>query len=141
MGGLVGSAFGHAAALILHDPRIDPAAFALVGMGTFYGGIAHAPLSALVLVSELAGSYDLFVPMMLAVSLAFVALRSWTLYSAQPSTKADSPALQAEAPAREMDPMARLCARDLLFPVEVPPVREEALAARGTWARLAQALS
>jgi CIC family chloride channel protein len=124
MGGLLGSAFGHAAALILHDPRIDPAAFALVGMGTFYGGIAHAPLSALVLVSELAGSYDLLVPMMLSVSLAFVALRSWTLYPAQPPTKADSAARQGEAPAQRLDPLARVCAQDVLVPVEVPPVRE-----------------
>ncbi|HET9594405.1 MAG TPA: chloride channel protein [Anaeromyxobacteraceae bacterium] len=59
VGGLVGSAFGHAARLVLGDPTIHPGAFALVGMGTFYGGLAHAPLSALVLVAELAGSYDL----------------------------------------------------------------------------------
>ena len=37
----------------------------LVGMGTFYGGIAHVPVSSLILVSELAGSYDLLVPLML----------------------------------------------------------------------------
>jgi len=51
------------------------------GMGTFYGRIARAPLSAVVIVSELAGSYDLLVPMMLAVS--FVATRRWPLYPAQ----------------------------------------------------------
>ena len=48
IGGLFGGAFGRAAQLLLDDPRIDPGAFALVGMGTFYGGIAHVPLSALV---------------------------------------------------------------------------------------------
>jgi chloride channel protein, CIC family len=108
MGGLLGGAFGHAAAALLHDPRIDPAAFALVGMGTFYGGIAHTPLSALVLVSELAGSYDLLVPMMLSGGVAFVALRRWTLYQAQPATKADSPALREESIARSstMEPPA-----------------------------------
>ena len=35
-------------------------------MATLYGGIAHVPLSAMVLVCELAGSYDLLVPLMLA---------------------------------------------------------------------------
>jgi CIC family chloride channel protein len=92
IGGLLGGAFGRAAALLLHDPRIDPGAFALVGMGTFYGGIAHAPLSSLVMVCELAGSYDLLVPLMLAEGIAFVALRRQSLYHAQVPTKHDSPA-------------------------------------------------
>ena len=83
VGGLVGGAFGHAAQLLPGDPTISPGAFALVGMGTFYGGLAHAPLSALVLVAELAGSYDLLVPMMLAVGIAYVALRRHSLYPAQ----------------------------------------------------------
>ncbi|HTP29157.1 MAG TPA: chloride channel protein [Anaeromyxobacteraceae bacterium] len=124
MGGLLGSAFGHAAALLLHDPRINPAAFALVGMGTFYGGVAHAPLSALVLVAELARSYDLLVPMMLAVSVAYVGLRHWTLYPAQPATKADSPAQRKEAAERGDRLFAQKSARDVLVPVEFPPVRE-----------------
>jgi CIC family chloride channel protein len=83
VGALLGGAFGHAAAILTGDPTLRPEAFALVGMGTFYGGVAHAPLSAVVLVSELAGSYDLLVPMMLTVAIAFVALRSWSLYPAQ----------------------------------------------------------
>ncbi len=56
IGGLFGGAFGRAAQLLTHDPHLQPGAFALVGMGTFYGGIAHVPLSALVLVCGLAGT-------------------------------------------------------------------------------------
>jgi len=52
-------------------------------MGAFYGGIAHAPLAALVMVCEMAGSYDLLVPLMLTVGLAYLALRPVSLYSAQ----------------------------------------------------------
>lgn len=88
IGGLVGAAVGMAARAALGDPGIEPAAFALVGMGTFYGGLAHAPLAALVLVAELAGSYDLLVPMMLAVGIAYVALRRHSLYPAQPAARA-----------------------------------------------------
>lgn len=90
-GALLGGAFGRAAQILLNDPTISPGAFALVGMGTFYGGIAHVPLSSLVLVCELAGSYDLLVPLMLAEGIAFVALRRVALYEAQPPSKADSP--------------------------------------------------
>lgn len=92
LGGVFGGAFGRALELLLHDPRIQPGAFALVGMAAFYGGIAHAPLSSLILVCELAGNYDLLVPLMLAEGIAFVALRKRTLYSAQPWTRRDSPA-------------------------------------------------
>ena len=91
IGGLLGGAFGRALQLLMADPRIDPGAFALVGMGVFYGGIANVPLSALVLVCELAGNYDLLVPLMLALGIAFVALRKRTLYDAQIPTLRDSP--------------------------------------------------
>jgi CIC family chloride channel protein len=109
LGGLVGGAFGRAAGLLLGDPRIDAGAFALVGMGTFYGGLAHVPLAALILVSELAGSYDLLVPSMLAQGIAFVALRRRSLYEAQLRTRKDSPlyesagALEVLAPAKVID--------------------------------------
>lgn len=83
MGGLIGGAFGRAAQLLLADPRLDPGAFALVGMGAFYGGIAHVPLAALVMVCELAGTYDLLVPAMFAQGIAFVALRNHSLYHSQ----------------------------------------------------------
>lgn len=92
IGGLAGGAFGHAAQILLRDPTIDPGAFALVGMGTFYGGIAHVPVSALIMVCELAGSYDLLVPLMLAGGVAFVALRRRSLYHAQVPSKRESPA-------------------------------------------------
>ncbi|WP_394833565.1 chloride channel protein [Pendulispora rubella] len=92
IGGIFGGAFGRAASLVLHDPRIDPGAFALVGMATFYGGLAHVPIASLVMTCELAGSYDLLVPLMLAEGIAFVALRNRSLYHAQVPTKRESPA-------------------------------------------------
>lgn len=92
IGGLFGGAFGRAMQLVFDDPSIDPGAFALVGMGVFYGGIAHVPLAALVLVCELAGNYDLLVPLMLAQGIAFVALRNRALYGAQISSPDESPA-------------------------------------------------
>lgn len=96
MGGIFGGAFGLAAQLVLHDPRIEPGAFALVGMATFYGGLAHVPIGSLVMTCELAGSYDLLVPLMLAVGIAYIALRDQSLYSAQVDTKRSSPAHRDE---------------------------------------------
>ena len=92
IGGILGGAFGGAARLLLHDERIAPGAFALVGMGTFYGGLAHVPIASLVMTCELTGSYDLLVPLMLAEGIAFVALRRRSLYHSQVATKRESPA-------------------------------------------------
>lgn len=110
LGGLIGGAFGRVLQLVLSDPRIDPGAFALVGMGTFYGGVAHVPLAALVITCELAGSYDLLVPMMLAEGVAFVALRRWSLYPAQALSKHDGAAGLGE----QLDVLSRLKVKDAL---------------------------
>ncbi len=96
IGGIFGGAFGRAAQLLLHDPRIDPGAFALVGMGTLYGGLAHVPIASLVMVCELAGSYDLLVPLMLATGISFIALRNRSLYHAQRPSWRESPAHRDE---------------------------------------------
>ncbi|HYQ42190.1 MAG TPA: chloride channel protein [Polyangiaceae bacterium] len=118
IGGLFGGAFGRAAELLTHDPRLQSGAFALVGMGTFYGGIAHVPLSALVLVCELAGNYDLLVPLMLAQGIAFVALRNRSLYPSQMPTMRDSP---AHRDALVLDVLRAIHVRDLMKG-QAPPV-------------------
>jgi len=92
IGALVGGAFGRLLQLVLDNPDIDPGAFALVGMGTFWGGVAHAPLAALVIVCEMCGSYDLLVLLMLAGGIAFVVLRRFTIYPSQRNSKRDSEA-------------------------------------------------
>jgi CIC family chloride channel protein len=91
IGGLLGGAFGMAMRLALDDPYIQPGAFALVGMAAFYAGIANVPLAALVMVSEVAGSYDLLVPLMLTEAIALIALRKVNLYPSQPRVVKDSP--------------------------------------------------
>jgi CIC family chloride channel protein len=109
IGGLLGGAFGLAAQIVMNDPTISPGAFALVGMGTFYGGIANTPLAALVLVCEIAGSYELLVPLMLAEGVAFIALRKVSLYTAQVPTLRDSPAHRHDS-----DPLLRMRCSDVI---------------------------
>lgn len=104
IGGLVGGAFGRAAQILV-SPEIDPGAFALVGMGTFYGGIAHTPVSSLVMVCEMAGTYDLLPSLMLSSGLAFVLLRRVRLYGSQPNSRFESPAHAGE---ESLDVLKRL---------------------------------
>lgn len=111
MGGLLGGAFGRALELLLPEAHIQAGAFALVGMGVFYGGIAHVPLSALILVCELAGNYDLLVPLMLALGISFIALRRVSLYESQVATQADSPVHRS---AMLLDALRAVQVRDVL---------------------------
>ncbi len=104
IGGLVGGAFGRAAQILV-SPTIDPGAFALVGMGTFYGGIANTPVSSLVMVCEMAGTYDLLPSLMLTSGLAFVLLRRVSLYPNQPRSRFESPAHAGE---ESLDVLRRL---------------------------------
>ena len=127
VGGVLGGAFGLAAQQALGDPTIQPGAFALIGMGTFYGGIANTPLAALVLVCEMAGSYDLLVPLMLAEGVAFIALRRVALYPAQVRALHDSPVHQ-----READKLGRVRCREIPARpfVSVPPTASVVALAR-----------
>jgi chloride channel protein, CIC family len=70
IGGAVGAGFA-----ILIDPlwgfsRLDPGAFALVGMAAALAATARAPLTAVILVFEITGGYGLVLPLMLAAALA-----------------------------------------------------------------------
>jgi CIC family chloride channel protein len=69
------------------------------------------PLSALVFTCELAGSYDLLVPLMLAEGVAFVALRRQSLYTAQLPSRLEAARASADALQR-LKVSAAMMARD-----------------------------
>jgi CIC family chloride channel protein len=126
IGGLVGGAFGRAAQLLV-SPAIDPGAFALVGMGTFYGGIANTPVSSLVMVCEMAGTYDLLPSLMLVSGLMFVLLRDVSLYPNQPRSRFESPAHAGE---ESLDVLRRLRVASAFRRGEVVTLPAEAPLAR-----------
>ncbi|MEX0869485.1 MAG: chloride channel protein [Nitriliruptoraceae bacterium] len=68
-GAALGGAFGIAASE-LFTTDVRPAAFALVGMAAVLAATARAPLTAILLVFELTGSYGLVLPLMVAVGVA-----------------------------------------------------------------------
>ncbi len=67
-GAALGGVVGTAALPIL--PSLDPGAVATVGMAAVFGATARAPLTAIIIVFELVGDYELVLPLMLAVGLA-----------------------------------------------------------------------
>jgi CIC family chloride channel protein len=98
IGAMLGGAFGLACEEFFPEAIEQPAAFALVGMGGLFAGIARVPLTAMLMVCEMTGSYNLLVPLMLVsiINVAILAPR-WTLYEQQVLTLEDSPAHQKGA--------------------------------------------
>lgn len=71
---------------------ISPGAFGVVGMAGFFAGIARAPISTIIMVSEMTGSYQLLLPTMWVSTLCFLLCGNTTLYKKQLRTRLESPA-------------------------------------------------
>ncbi|MDR1983711.1 MAG: chloride channel protein [Prevotellaceae bacterium] len=63
---------------IANVPEVN---FTLVGMGGMMAAVMHAPLTAIFLIAEITGGYDLFFPLMIASVCAFTTNRSFERHS------------------------------------------------------------
>ncbi|WP_165226158.1 chloride channel protein [Aquisphaera insulae] len=109
IGGMIGGFYGQLMARLLPIAHINPAAFVLVGMGGFFAGVSKTPLTSIVMVSEMTGSYSLLVPLMLACGLNMAISRRWTIYEEQVASPIDSPAHQGDF---VVDVLDRILVRD-----------------------------
>jgi len=91
IGGFLGAAMWFIFKAIF-STQISLASFVIVGMMAFFGGVGKVPIAAMLMVSEMTGTYSLLVPSMVATSIAYVITGKNTLYRSQPRSKADSPA-------------------------------------------------
>ncbi len=48
--------------------------FALVGMAGVMSGVMHAPLTAIFLIAEITGGYDLFIPLIITATISYVTI-------------------------------------------------------------------
>lgn len=55
--------------------------FTLVGMGGVMAGILHAPLTALFLIAEITGGYELVIPLMITAAIAFLTSKYYNPHS------------------------------------------------------------
>ncbi len=74
----------------------NPASFVVVGMCGFFAGSARTPISTIIMVSEMTGSYELLMPAMWVCAITFVLCTPWTLYRKQVPNRAHSPAHKGE---------------------------------------------
>lgn len=92
---VMGGAFGGGVAALfqqfLPGIPVQPAAFVLVGMASFFGSASKTPLATIFLVSEIAGNYKLLVPSVWVAALAFLVARNHKIFKTQPRTRLDAP--------------------------------------------------
>ncbi|MCF2876054.1 MULTISPECIES: chloride channel protein [unclassified Tenacibaculum] len=70
---VMGSALGNVCAKIINQlgGNVSESNFTLIGMTGLMAGVLHAPLTAIFLIAEITGGYDLFVPLMLVAAISF----------------------------------------------------------------------
>jgi CIC family chloride channel protein len=108
--GLVGSELGLVA---------NPATFAVVGMCGFFAGAAKTPISTIVMVTEMTGSYHLLLPAMWVCGFTFLLTGRFALYQKQVGSRADSPAHAGEY---QVALLERMTVADVFEKGELVPV-------------------
>ncbi|GIW98967.1 MAG: chloride channel protein [Pirellulaceae bacterium] len=92
IGGCVGAACGLMFEKVFPGFIQQPEPFALVGMAGFFAGIGNAPVSTVIMVSELTGDYELLLPTTFCSTVCFILGRRVNLYRSQVPSRLESPA-------------------------------------------------
>ena len=70
MGAMLGSAYGAGMHHLLPGITGPAGAYGLVGMGAVFAAAARAPITAVIIIFELTGDYQIILPLMFAIALA-----------------------------------------------------------------------
>lgn len=105
IGSALGAAIGHGAHDLFPAMHIDPKAYAVIGMGSFFAGLMRSPIAAVLIVVELTRDYELIVPLMLGVSLAVAISRRISRLSIVEQQMVDEGWVEEHAP---NDPLAQV---------------------------------
>ena len=77
MGAMLGGAVGYIDVAVFHHSSDAIGAFAVVGMGAVFAGVVRAPMTSVLIVYEMTGSYSMVLPLMIANMSAFALARYW----------------------------------------------------------------
>jgi CIC family chloride channel protein len=82
---VMGSALGNAFAKIINNIgfnfQVSESNFTLIGMTGLMAGVLHAPLTAIFLIAEITGGYELFVPLMIVSTISFAITKYYVSHS------------------------------------------------------------
>ena len=72
LGAQLGMFLGASCRLAFPDLGLDPVSFAVVGMAAFFSGVVQAPVTGIVLVTEMTGGFTVLLPMLAACFAAML---------------------------------------------------------------------
>ncbi|TYA74477.1 chloride channel protein [Seonamhaeicola marinus] len=82
---VMGSALGNAFAKVINNIGfgfdVSESNFTLIGMTGLMAGVLHAPLTAIFLIAEITGGYELFVPLILVSAISFAITKYYVSHS------------------------------------------------------------
>ena len=85
---VMGSALGNVVAKVINNLGfglyVNESNFTLIGMAGLIAGVLHAPLTAIFLIAEITGGYELFVPLMITSAISFLLTKNaidYTIYT------------------------------------------------------------
>ncbi len=81
MGNVLGNAFAKIINNIGLDFHVSESNFTLIGMTGLMAGVLHAPLTAIFLIAEITGGYELFVPLMIVSAISFAITKYYVSHS------------------------------------------------------------
>lgn len=96
IGGMLGAFVGYGGASLAPALFPNPSAYVLVGMASFFAGVASAPIGAMLMVAEMTGGYALLPPLMLVSVLSILLSRGRSIYDNQVKDRFSSPAHLAD---------------------------------------------
>ncbi|WP_411029588.1 chloride channel protein [Spongiimicrobium sp. 3-5] len=85
---VMGSALGNVMAKVINNVgmgfSVSESNFTLIGMAGLIAGVIHAPLTAIFLIAEITGGYELFVPLMITAAISYLMAKNaidYTIYT------------------------------------------------------------
>ncbi|HTO07590.1 MAG TPA: chloride channel protein [Myxococcota bacterium] len=105
IGGMLGALVGYTGAALAPALFPHPASFVLVGMASFFAGVASAPIGAMLMVAEMSGGYALLAPLVLVSVLAMLLARGSSIYENQVKDRFSSPAHLADLTVNVLEEM------------------------------------
>jgi CIC family chloride channel protein len=92
MGGCLGGAVGGISFLLFPHLVQSPEAYIVLGIGAFLAGISRAPISTIIMMTEVAQSYNVLLPLIWVCSIAYLISYRECLFKNQFAKQSDSPA-------------------------------------------------
>ncbi|HEV8435806.1 MAG TPA: chloride channel protein [Thermoanaerobaculia bacterium] len=113
IGTALGACTGHSLQAMFPGARIDPKAYAILGMGSFFAGLLRSPMAAIIIVIELTRDYDLVLPLMLGVTLSIGISRRISKFSIVEQQMLDEGYVESHDSG---DPLSRVRIGDAMTP-------------------------